>query len=576
MLDELFLSHLFTLWKQGVRDPGKPSADEADRRQKALARDILAVAHAQLPPETSYDVFTDVATVIAEAHDDYLEGRLATDAFQAAVWDAVDALGYEVTHYKPQRSPDNTPTPRPASEQPPRALDKFAKRTPAIPTSPPKLAEVLQAPPTEPPTLPPATPTTSSGGDTARESDSERQYREAMARARREIEEAIQGKGPHGQASRSILSQILQVFGFPARRPDLPSTTLHTTTASREQGGVVSPAPADGTSRDAVGTTTPEQAPPNERSLVERVQLALDLAGAVEPTPFADATNAAISLARAVREPERMGEHLQRAGTSVVSAVVPYLGDLLKLPRLRAVARSAATQENRATVSQRFLRWFGGGESPAGGDGGGGPPETVPPGGGGTDGRDAGKTGADMSWFGLPRWLTRTGIAIGALIVALRGLVAWFAGAERKTNEFLEAQRRLSEYSGSLGLSYMRLDAERLLRDVRRAQAIAGPIGRLTRAQSAYEEAKEQFTIPLQQLWGDFRAVVMDVNTRILKLIDAIEPVAEWIEAWYAEDRAQQAAEIRAVREEADKAMQRMRDRLNGKGNAARRPGGLR
>jgi hypothetical protein len=64
---------------------------------------------------------------------------------------------------------------------------------------------------------------------------------------------------------------------------------------------------------------------PEERELIlDFTQLALDIAGIIEPTPFADLTNAAISLIRQ----DWVGAALSVAG------VVPYLGDLAKAGKL--------------------------------------------------------------------------------------------------------------------------------------------------------------------------------------------------------------------------------------------------
>src|SRR5688500_17287538 len=54
-----------------------------------------------------------------------------------------------------------------------------------------------------------------------------------------------------------------------------------------------------------------EPSPSRASTAMDMVQLGLDAVGAAEPTPFADGTNAAISLFRAfVSDPDRRREHL--------------------------------------------------------------------------------------------------------------------------------------------------------------------------------------------------------------------------------------------------------------------------
>jgi hypothetical protein len=101
---------------------------------------------------------------------------------------------------------------------------------------------------------------------------------------------------------------------------------------------VASPSPG---AVDAADTAlTPEQ-----RALITDVaQIALDLAGIVDPTPTADVTNAVISATRS---------DWSGAGLSLIG-VIPYLGDLAKagkLPRWLATMEKCIVQAGR---SQRF------------------------------------------------------------------------------------------------------------------------------------------------------------------------------------------------------------------------------
>ncbi|MFG0261527.1 MAG: hypothetical protein ACF788_03975 [Novipirellula sp. JB048] len=74
------------------------------------------------------------------------------------------------------------------------------------------------------------------------------------------------------------------------------------------------------------------------------MQLGLDVAGVTGDAfagagAIADGTNAAISLGRAFKEPERRKEHLFNAGISVVS-MVPFIGDTAKLLKAKGARRT--------------------------------------------------------------------------------------------------------------------------------------------------------------------------------------------------------------------------------------------
>ncbi len=59
--------------------------------------------------------------------------------------------------------------------------------------------------------------------------------------------------------------------------------------------------------------------------LLDLGQLALDIIGIIEPTPFADSANAVISITRG----DWWGSLLSAAG------VIPYIGDVAKLGKIR-------------------------------------------------------------------------------------------------------------------------------------------------------------------------------------------------------------------------------------------------
>lgn len=84
---------------------------------------------------------------------------------------------------------------------------------------------------------------------------------------------------------------------------------------------------------------------PEQRELLLDVgQLVLDVVGVVEPTPFADASNAVISIWRG------------QWGAAAISAVaiVPWVGDLAKLSRLPQAARVVERAVAAARADARF------------------------------------------------------------------------------------------------------------------------------------------------------------------------------------------------------------------------------
>ena len=90
------------------------------------------------------------------------------------------------------------------------------------------------------------------------------------------------------------------------------------------------------------GRLTPEQ----EELALDIAQLALDIVGIFEPTPFADGTNALISIAR--------GDWLG-AGLSAVS-ILPYLGDLAKVGKLPKYAMSIRKAIDIAHTDANFAK----------------------------------------------------------------------------------------------------------------------------------------------------------------------------------------------------------------------------
>jgi regulator of extracellular matrix RemA (YlzA/DUF370 family) len=66
-------------------------------------------------------------------------------------------------------------------------------------------------------------------------------------------------------------------------------------------------------------------------SVLDKVQTVGDIAGTFDPTGIVDLGNAGLSVKRALSDPQNRGKHLKNAGIRVVSAAVPYVGDIAKV-----------------------------------------------------------------------------------------------------------------------------------------------------------------------------------------------------------------------------------------------------
>jgi hypothetical protein len=90
-----------------------------------------------------------------------------------------------------------------------------------------------------------------------------------------------------------------------------------------------------------------QELPPEQRALLLDVgQIVLDVVGIFEPTPFADLTNAVISLTRS----DHFGAVVRLAG------VIPYVGDVAKLANLPRYAKVVERAMALASADVRFAR----------------------------------------------------------------------------------------------------------------------------------------------------------------------------------------------------------------------------
>lgn len=64
---------------------------------------------------------------------------------------------------------------------------------------------------------------------------------------------------------------------------------------------------------------------------LDTIQAVGDVAGTFDPTGIVDLGNAGLSVKRALSDPKNRGKHLRNAGIRVVSAAVPFVGDVAKV-----------------------------------------------------------------------------------------------------------------------------------------------------------------------------------------------------------------------------------------------------
>lgn len=293
---------------------------------------------------------------------------------------------------------------------------------------------------------------------------------------------------------------------------------------------------------------------------MDKIQMGMDAAGVADPTPIVDGVNAGISLVRAFTDPKRAGEHLMNAGISVVS-MVPYIGDLAKLAKYggkgaKAVAGAAKAGDAAAMTGKvghrsgladaigGLLGGMGGGggaeggAASGGGNGGGGSGGGIFGslfGDGSEDGNQAGKMldGFTDKFMDLAKVFGPAAIAVTAAVGGLKLLVDWLKNVDQTSRKMIEDNRELAKYNGNLAASYAKLDRDRLRRDIEASNDMAGPMRRLTAAQSRYEGAQEDLTRPFKRLSTDIQALKTEFATATLVAINLLTPIGKAIDAFY-------------------------------------------
>ena len=357
-----------------------------------------------------------------------------------------------------------------------------------------------------------------------------------------------------------------------------------------EQPRVTPSSTSSPTSEPQSPTTAAENSPqPSTMSSgLDKLQTTLDAVGAAEPTPFADGTNAVISLVRAATEPARRKEHLSNAAVSAIS-VIPYVGDLAKASKYGSKAAKSTSTAARSAPTASAAQGYGssvsnvstsslsslvtslafdattssssssashtnnpsasasGGSGGAGGasGGSGGPGNpTLPPAPGSPPGGQPGQPQQVNSiltklWDGLKDVFEKVAPFAGQVANATFAFITFNTALYAANRAQLKLNENLRLYSGEIQAAYMRLEAGRVMRDVTRARSVEGNLAGLSDAQNRLERAQEEFTRPLQQVVLNLQTKITDGVAAILELVDSVEGITEWMEAFFRKESEQ-------------------------------------
>lgn len=389
-----------------------------------------------------------------------------------------------------------------------------------------------------------------------------------------------------------------------------------------EQPRVVPTSASSPTSEPQSPTTAAENSPqPSAMSSgLDKIQTTLDAVGAAEPTPFADGSNAVISLVRAATEPGRRKEHLSNAAISAIS-VIPYVGDLAKASKygskaakststtaksaptastaqgygssvssvstsslsslVTSLAFDATTSSSSSSASQAAnpsALASGGSGSTGGTNGGsggsGGPGSPTPPAPGSPP---AGQPGQPHQvnllltklWDGLKNVFEKVAPFAGQVANATFAFITFNTALYAANRAQLKLNENLRLYSGEIQAAYMRLEAGRVMRDVTRARSVEGNLAGLSDAQNRLERAQEEFTRPLQQVVLNLQTKITDGVAAILELVDSVEGITEWMEEFFRKESEQLSS--RNLIDAIERRRQQQRDEIQQQMAEARR-----
>lgn len=336
-------------------------------------------------------------------------------------------------------------------------------------------------------------------------------------------------------------------------------------------------------------TPAPSKKEPSRTSTaMDAVQLVLDVIGAFDPTPITDGANSLISVGRAVlTDPERRKEHLQNAAISAVS-MIPYIGDTSKLAKVPRAAKTmgrtarmargtdtvkamssaekrTARESLRDSTDQLLSRAGGGGDastegenpsafsSPNSGNGNSQPPGTPPPvmspspddpGNSGPKAKSDEAEGVDKyyEWREALKDSGKKLLDFGGIIgKGVLKVAAFVQGLNWLNTGVLALNRELAAYNGQIATAYAKSDAADIRRDMRKANAMSGPLSGLADEQSELKDTIASLTVPLQTIaTGVLEKTTALVNwtVRITGIIEPGVAALEWLASWFGKQGA--------------------------------------
>lgn len=517
--------------RTGKQYYGPPDYTSEEQRNMAIDRDTLQLAKT-IGNDLTLEEFKQLRDQVEEVHNRYKDqsAGMTNRAKQEAVWSLPEKLKRSnPTHFSPLRFKDGTPVD--LDHKDPAGTEAKLKSVPFSQVEhDPRLRDAWQA---------------AQDGHLAA-------LMEAGEGIGADLSAALGGVSPGPQESLTEpLKKLLQPNEPEQSWSGQPVGWYKGPSAPTLQSGVKQEAPAPMVKAEMLeeGAAITQLG----GGVLDKIQTGMDVAGVADPTPIIDGVNAAISLGRAVTDPKNAGRHLLNAGISAVS-MFPYVGDLAKLGKYGGKAAGAAAGAGTTAaggavrvgnqaggqaggIGAFVANMFGGGQG--GGQGGGGGLGGLFGGaGGGGQGGGAGGVGNAMSSLGgIAGILGSIGVAATATVGGLKMLINWLKEVDTTSRKMIEENRELAKYNGSLANAYIRLDAERIQRDIEASNDMAGPLGRLTRAQSRYEGTQEELTRPFRQLSTDIQALKTQVATATLKVVEILVPINRVIELWYEFDK---------------------------------------
>lgn len=128
-----------------------------------------------------------------------------------------------------------------------------------------------------------------------------------------------------------------------------------------------------------------------------------------------------------------------------------------------------------------------------------------------------------------------------AAVDVMKRVVDWLKSVEQEGDKMINANRKLAEYSGQVAVSFNQLDIDRIKRDISKADTMGGDFKNLSAAQSRFEAAKQDLFQPFERLQVTVQTGLLNLGTGLIKVIDSLEVVTEFIDWWLGYEKSTDA-----------------------------------